>query len=157
MRSLLYKAMLHADFSVRYWDALIRRHVKKEQRLRLALAFMSSGAAAALLFQLQLDWVWKILGVGAAAISIYLAWLGYGRPLQRMSSLKKACVEAQAEYELLWVLSESGSGPNDLPARYLAIQKKMLEGTHEDSEFPKDDALRYSCQAEVLLARGLQK
>ena len=157
MRTLLYKSMLEADFSVRYWDTMIRRHVTREQHLRLAAALMSSGTAGTLIFSLGEEWLWKILSVLTASISIYLTWAGHGRPVQRMSSLKKACMEGLLEYEHLWASLESGIPVTGLWARFEEARKKLMNGTNEDSEFPRDDALRHLCQKEVLQARGLKR
>ena len=65
-------------------------------------------------------------------------------------------MEGLLEYEILWATVQSGSSAPDIWVRFEEARKKMASGTNEDSEFPRDDALRELCQREVLQARGLK-
>lgn len=154
MRKLLWTVMLRTDMNVRYWDEMIRRYVRKERRLQLALAVASSGTAATLF----LAWgpgITKAVSTGTACLSIYLAWLSSTKPVDRMSAIKKAHMTALMSYEELWGRIEANPQDATNEDRFKELQESQIASTSEEPHFPLDEELLRACQAAVLRSRGI--
>jgi hypothetical protein len=154
MHKQLWIMMLRTDMNVRYWDELIRRHLKKERRLQLALALASSGTAATLFVPLGPMWG-RVVSVLTASLSIYLGWLTSTKPVDRMSAIKRAHNDALIAYEQLWARLEANPQDPGADDKFRQLQASQVSGTAEEPHFVKDDDLLRACQADVKRSRGI--
>jgi hypothetical protein len=161
-RSLLWEAMLDADYLTRYYAELGLEHERNETLLHFATLFLSAGTVVTLLDRVQAispavgPWIVQGLALGTVAASLWMALKRYGRSASLASYLSSRYSHAQWEYERLWAQMDELK-PEAVLRGMEEIGSRIEEWDHiARREMPRDRKLSEKCFDEMLAGRSLQ-
>nr|VFJ44934.1 MAG: hypothetical protein BECKDK2373B_GA0170837_100858 [Candidatus Kentron sp. DK] len=155
IKKAIWRSMLDADMSARYWKYLLHRYVERDRWLKILLAVMTSGTVAVWGLWEDMRLLWQALSFISAALAISLPYLDYSRKIDDMSALAGGWGELMLDCEDLWHRIKNHSNPQALEDDYDKIRGTKAMLLKIEAELPDDEALLKKCQSKVKKARGL--
>jgi hypothetical protein len=148
-RTLLWNAMIVADFNVAYWSLMSQRYTRHDDLFRLMLGISTSGV---------LGWgIWKRFPLGLSILSgvvCLAAWLHpMICPTDRMNKtaiLVGAWKQILGDYEYLWDFDQELAGPEN----WIKFQDaKKIQRHIDESGLPVDPKIRLKAWDEIAIRR----
>lgn len=154
-RTAVWDAWLECEYQRRYWHSKAAQFSKRERRLQIALALLSSSAVLSALGDLQQLWVWKILSFLTAAVATVQPFLNYTRESVKMCDVGSQWHLLEVEFEAMWRAVENGSFSE---TKLKELRRKSVEISKSAADLPFDDQLlQKQSQDHVLTSRGLKQ
>nr|VFK40963.1 MAG: hypothetical protein BECKSD772F_GA0070984_10819 [Candidatus Kentron sp. SD]VFK46721.1 MAG: hypothetical protein BECKSD772E_GA0070983_10799 [Candidatus Kentron sp. SD] len=157
IKKAIWRSMLDADMSARYWKYLAHGYMMRDKGLRVGLAALATGTVGVWFKWEEIEALWKTLSAASAVIAIALPYIDYPRKIEEMSALAGAWGKLRMDYEDLWgeVGKDSDSPSVEKNYRKLRDVGAMLQ--EKEIILPHKRALLEKCQREVKRARGLDQ
>nr|VFK24472.1 MAG: hypothetical protein BECKMB1821G_GA0114241_100856 [Candidatus Kentron sp. MB]VFK30717.1 MAG: hypothetical protein BECKMB1821I_GA0114274_101731 [Candidatus Kentron sp. MB]VFK75336.1 MAG: hypothetical protein BECKMB1821H_GA0114242_102011 [Candidatus Kentron sp. MB] len=155
MKIAIWRSMLDADMSARYWKYLAHRYMARDKRLRIGLAALATGTVGVWFKWEEVALLWKTLSSASAIIAITLPYLDYPRKIEDMSALAGAWGKLRMDYEDLWSKVGKNSDWPLLEEDYRRLRETEALLQEKEVNLPNKGALLKECQNEVKKARGL--
>lgn len=153
-RSAVWDAWLECEYQRRYWYSKAAQFSKRERRLQIGLALLSSSAVLSALGDIQQLWLWKVLSFLTATVATIQPFLNYTRESVKMCDVGSQWHQLEVELESMWRAVENGSFSEN---RVKEFRNKTVEISKGSADLPFDDQdLQIKCYDEVLSARGLK-
>nr|VFK26497.1 MAG: hypothetical protein BECKMB1821I_GA0114274_100116 [Candidatus Kentron sp. MB]VFK74567.1 MAG: hypothetical protein BECKMB1821H_GA0114242_100658 [Candidatus Kentron sp. MB] len=153
-KTAIWRSMLDADMSAKYWKYLAHRYMAWERGLQIGLAVLATGAVFVWFNLEEMEELWKFLSSASAIVAIALPYLDYRRKIDEMSILAGAWDRLRMDYENLWIgIGKDPDTPFEETYRKLRETATMLQ--EKEVGLPHKKALLKTCQSEVKKARGL--
>jgi hypothetical protein len=157
-RSLLWEAMLDADYLSRYYGEIGSRYERYETWLHFATLLFSTGTVVSVLDNIQALgegglWAGRILALCTAAASLWMALKRYSRGASLASYLSSRWSQSQWEYERLWARVDE-LAPEEILHRIEEVRVREAEWDHvARREFHLDKKLAEQSFNEMLAER----
>ena len=156
-RKDIWKAMLNADMSARYWKHRTHTYTTRDMAIKVFLAVMMSSTVSSFGFWQTIPWIWQSLLAISAVAAIISPFLNYQRNIERTSKFAGQWMLQQIDWEDLWFRSEVDTSGEELAKEYRKLHRKEVLLRYDEVSLPTNDKLLGSCQEEVIIARGLEE
>lgn len=153
-RDQVWESMVFADFRVRYFGELATQYRRRQRRLNITLAILSSSAFVVLALRLGVELELPWLAEAAALLVAVLGWLlALGRYSERSSlaaSLVRRWSDLHTQYRALW-LSLEEMEDREIRSRWQELEESQGEiDQTAASEFPHKRRLANRVYDEML-------
>lgn len=155
LREAIWNEWLTCRFNLKYYTALRRRYLLRDQVLRAILAITSSSAITGLAFWSAFPNVWQGFLAGTAVVAIVTPILGYSKILGELGAGYGRWAQATVKCEALWDKVEAGSPVT--VEELEGIKAGLLPALEAEIDVPIDEDLRNGCFRKVLEEQGLSE
>ena len=101
-RTAIWDAWLECEYQRRYWHAKASEYAKRELRIQIVLAVLTSSALLSILIDVKQLLLWKILSSIIAIISVAQPFLNYTKLSNRMFDACYQWHQLEMDFELMW-------------------------------------------------------
>ncbi len=156
LRSQIWIAMLTADMSQRYWNAIAHRYSNYDKIVRGIKVTSTFLTVASWAFLADIPAVSKFLFLITLFIALGSDVINLSVVIESAKDLSVVYFDLLQEYQELWTdIQSSEMNLDELRVTYRHLYARERDLVRRSTSLPNDKQLDSKCQEEVLISRGL--
>ena len=151
-RTAIYTDMLKTDYQARYWQCVLRSHIKWDKRLKFFLLCTTGSGTVSILKHNA--FLWGILSVASTFLAAAQNILFDKHDVETLIHVHTEFAHISVDYENLWN-DRQITPPADIIAKYKTVKARETALEKDTAKFRRNLGFRIDCQREVQVARNL--